>query len=818
MNISLNWLRALIPDLEGSAEELAHRLSMTAVTVDQVEALGAELDDVVVARVTKTGPHPNADRLTLCKVDAGRGEDIDVVCGAPVVVEGAVYPYVPAGGQLPGGFKIESRKIRGEMSHGMLCSEMELGLGRDKAGIMRLDTDAEPGTHVVRAFGLPDARYELDLTANRVDLACHVGVARELAPAGVADVVLPLFDGPDWEVRWESGAREASAGGVMVTIEDPERCFRYLGAVIRGVRVGPSPAWLAARLLAVGSRPISNVVDATNYVLRELNQPLHAFDLSRLAGSEIRVRAAEPGEKLQTLDGETHTLDASVTVIADRDRAVALAGVMGGADSEVGEETTDLLIECAAFDPRHTRNTARRTGLATDASYRFERGIDEAGLEAALVRCVELILAVAGGEAEPMGIRAGRDPLPERVVGLRPARVQRVLGLQLSASQIVDLLTPLGFSAQQPATDPAEESPIEFRVPTWRGDISEEVDLIEEVARRYGYDNFPEEDRWIRPSSVPDDEDTYRETRVRETLSAHGLLEARSSSFVTAELAGAGGVPLLDPLSADESHLRTAVMPVLLRRLEHNLTRGRRDTRLFEIGTVFLNDPDSDGVLEETRVGAVLTGRSRPPHWSESDEAVDEWEFKGLANDIADRLLGGRIEPADGSGDGSDDGGPGLPLRGGDWLLEPSYRILIGDQVVGVAGRVRDDAYDAQRHGDAVWGFEFRLNAVRSRETVIYESVSTYPAVLRDLALAVRPGVPAADIASAIREAAPESLEWLELFDVYEDEAVETGRSLAWSFVFRASDRTLTDKEVDSSMKKILAMLEKRFDARIRKS
>lgn len=814
MDISVNWLRALVPDLGGSADELAHRLSMTAVTVDQVEALGSELDDVVVARVTQTTAHPNADRLTLCKVDAGRGEDIDVVCGAPVVIEGALYPYVPAGAQLPGGFKIESRKIRGQMSHGMLCSELELGVGRDKAGIMRLDSDAEPGTPLAAALGFPDVRLELDLTANRVDLACHVGVARELAPAGVADLVLPPFDGPSWEVTWESGERTASAHGVTVTIEDPERCFRYLGAIIRGVRVGPSPTWLAARLLAVGLRPISNVVDATNYVLRELNQPLHAFDLNRLAGSEIRVRAAAAREKLQTLDGEVRSLEPSVTVIADRDRAVALAGVMGGADSEVGEQTTDLLIECAAFDPRHTRHTARPAGLATDASYRFERGIDEAGLEAALTRCVELILAVAGGTAEPTGIRVGREPLPARVVGLRPARVKRVLGLRLPAPQIIELLAPLGFSAEQPAAGSAEGSAIDFRVPTWRGDIAEEVDLIEEVARRYGYDRFPEEDRWIRPSSVPDDEDTERETQVRATLSGRGLLEARSSTFVTEDLAGTDAVRLLNPLSADETHLRTAIVPVLLRRLEHNLAHGRRDARLYEIGTVFIDDPDSDGVLEETRVGAVVTGRSRPPHWSAGDEAIDEWEFKGLANDVVTRLLHGRLEPAE----GAPDDGPGLPLRGGDWLSEPSYRILIGDRVVGVAGRVRDDAYDAQRHGDAVWGFEFRLNAVRSGETVVYEPVSTYPAVLRDLALAVRPGVRAADIAAAIREAALESLERVELFDVYEDEAVETGRSLAWSFVFRASDRTLTDEEVDSSMNKILAMLEKRFDARIRSS
>ncbi|MEJ2483693.1 MAG: phenylalanine--tRNA ligase subunit beta, partial [Gemmatimonadota bacterium] len=330
MDISVNWLRALVPGLEGTAQELADRISLGAIPVDRVVPVGDELSGIVVARVAEARSHPNADRLTLCRVDAGTGELIDVVCGAPNVEEGAFYPYVAPGRELPGGFRIESRKIRGEMSHGMLCSEKELGLGRDAGGILKLSGEFEPGTSFADAQGLPDARLELDLTPNRIDLACHVGVARELAPRDGPGVVLPVFPGPPWEPRWADGDRKASAGGVEIRIEDPERCSRYLGAIVRGVRVGASPAWLQARLRGAGARPINNVVDATNYILLESNQPLHAFDHEKIGGREIRVRAARDGETIRTLDGEDHALTAASTVIADEARPIALAGVMGG--------------------------------------------------------------------------------------------------------------------------------------------------------------------------------------------------------------------------------------------------------------------------------------------------------------------------------------------------------------------------------------------------------------------------------------------------------------------------------------------------------
>ncbi len=821
MDISGSWLRILSPSIDGAAEELAAELSARAVPVDRVVAVGDGLEDVVVGLVLEVSRHPNADRLSLCRVDAGTGKELDVVCGAPNVVEGARYPFIPVGGTLPDSFKIERRKIRGQISNGMLCSEKELGLGRDASGIMRLGDDHEPGESLLDALGLPDARLEVDLTPNRIDLACHVGVARELAPGGVGDVVLPAFGGSSWEPRWESGENIASAGGVTVTIEDSERCFRYLAAIVRGVSVGPSPEWLQARLRAAGARPINNVVDSTNYVLLELNQPLHAFDLQRITGPEIRVRAAR-GEVHTTLDGEEHELGPEVSVIADAERPIALAGVMGGAESEVSIETTDLLIECAAFDPMHTRHTARATGLATDASYRFERGIDESGMEAAIQRCVELLLATAGGKADATAIRVGRMPPATRCVSLRPSRVSQVLGLRLSGEQIAGLLEPLGF--QVSGADEGADTPgsFEVTVPGWRVDVSTEADLLEEVARRYGYEAFPREPRSFRPSAVPDSPVWRRIDRVRRSLASSGLLEARSSTFASQARTEGNPPRLLKPLSEAEAYLRTDLVPVLLSRLEHNWARGHRDVRLYEIGSVFqaLDDAsrsresDAHPFLEEIRVALVLTGLRQPAHWSGSGGDFEVWDLKGLLEAMTLELDLGEIhqgvEP---------EGEWGLPFGTERWLGENPLCILKAGRQVGVAGQVRSEGVDAPVWAAPVFALEFKLDAVGLEDRREYRDLPTYPAVARDLALVLERDVAASSVAEEIRAAAPDTLESLSLFDVYEGDKIGGGkRSLAWRLVFRAEDRTLTDDEVEEGLSSITVNLENRFDVRIRSS
>ncbi|MCL7973828.1 MAG: phenylalanine--tRNA ligase subunit beta [marine benthic group bacterium] len=826
MDVSVNWLRALVPGLEGSAQELADRISLGAIPVDRVIPVGDDLAGIVIARVTEARPHPNADRLTLCRVDAGTGEPIDVVCGAPNVEEGALYPYVAPGQELPGGFRIESRKIRGEMSHGMLCSEKELELGRDAGGIMKLEGNFEPGASFASAMSLPDARLELDLTPNRIDLACHAGVARELAPEGGTGVVLTEFPGPGWEPVWIDGRTGAESNGVSIRIADADRCFRYLGAIIRGVRVGPSPAWLQARLRGAGARPINNVVDATNYILLESNQPLHAFDLEKLAGSGIQVRAARAGEELRTLDGEKHVLTPACTVIADEDGAIALAGVMGGQESEVSPETVDLLIECAAFDPTHTRHTAAETGLATDASYRFERGIDEVGLEAALTRCVQLILAIAGGEADTEGIRVGGLPPSLAVAELRPERVRQVLGLDLSSARIEELLSPLGFGLRSDGT----RELLRFDVPGWRGDVRTESDLLEEVARRHGYDAFPSEPRSFRPSSVPDAPDHERGDRVRRFFAGEGFLEARSLPFVTERRSAVDRIPLLRPLSRAEGFLRTDLASVLLSRVEHNWLRGRRSVRLFEVGTAFGSrsprpeappaDPSPDErdaanpFAEERRFAFVITGDRSPDHWEGSASEVDLWDLKGIVEQLAETFDLGPVAPFAGRVDECQ-----RPFGWGMWLHDEAFEVGDGECLAGIAGRVDSRALDAPPWASPVFAGEFRLGAVQVADRRRFEPLPQYPAVARDLAFTLASTVPASEVESAIRLAAPPLLSNLQLFDVYEGEGVEEGRrSLAWRLVFRAPDRTLTDGEVDEAMTAILRRLEADFDVRIRAS
>jgi len=828
MRISVNWLRELLPGLDADAEEIADRLSERAVPVEELVRVGEGLDDLVVARVRETRPHPNADRLTLCRVDPGEGDEVDVVCGAPVIHEGVHYPWVPPGGRLPGGMEIEAREIRGERSAGMLCSEHELGLGPDESGILALPQGVEAGQSLGEALGLPDTCLVLDLTPNRVDLAGHVGVAREVAPEGSEGPVLRPFGEGDWSPTWSEGEDAARAAGVSVAVEAPERCPRYLGAVIRDVEVGESPAWLAGRLRALGARPVNNVVDATNWILHELNQPLHAFDLAAVDGDEIRVRPAEAGEELRTLDGKGRTLDPDATVIADADAPVGLAGVMGGEESEVTGRTTDVFLECAFFDPASTRSTARSVELSTDASYRFERGVDPRAQEEALIRCVELILATAGGEAAGEAVRIGGPPEPRRRVALRPGRVRQVLGRDVPPPALRRLLAPLGFDEtdESGAEDGPSDARLVFSVPGWRGDVEREIDLVEEVARRQGYESFPTERRAFRPSTVPSDPTWDRAERVRRWLSGRGLLEARSLSLVPGDRVNADrAVPLLHPLSEDEDHLRDALVPPLLDRVEHNFSRGRRSVRLYEIGSVFRRrEAGQDAAAserlpaEEMRAAALVSGRRRPEHWSDGDGEVDLWDLKALAAEVAELWLGGEIV-AGGDAPGEY---PGVVPLGVDRWLGPERFWLLDDggHVVGAAGRVRPEAVETPEWGGPVFALELRLRSVRVDETPVHRELSTYPAVRRDLAFTVDEDVPVAEVAAAIREAAPAPiLEDLRLFDVYRGEELEEGRrSLGWRFTFRADDRTLEDREVEEAISDIVDALEERYGVRVRAS
>src|SRR6185437_2415046 len=628
MNASHAWLQSLLTT-PLSAEAMRDLITAHCCTVDEMVRLRDDLRGVVVGRVVEAGRHPDSDHLWVTKVDAGGGTLLDVVCGAPNVKAGGVYPFAPVGTTLPGGLVLERRKIRGALSNGMLCSARELRLSDDHEGILELETQAAPGTPLLEAIPLGDTRLVIDVTPNRPDLLSHAGLARELAASVGTRVVLPPVPGAVSAALPAAirGTNDMTIGGIHVRLEDADGCPRYMGVVMRNITVAPSPAWLAERIASVGGRSINNVVDATNFVLHELGQPVHAFDAAKLGGGEIVVRRARAGERMVTLDGATRTLDPATTVIADHDRAQAVAGVMGGADSEVTAETTAIFIEVAHFDPVRVRRARRALGLSTDASYRFERHVDIELPPRALARVVEIVAAVAGGRVDGAPGDLYPAPRANRTITLRPPRVAKLLGDAVPQNEIVALLTPLGFELG------AREGALQVTVPSWRPDVAREVDLVEEVARRRGYDSFSNELRPFRPGTVPESELETVSRRVRDALVARGLLEARPIPFVKG--AEQGFVRVSNPIAESEAYLRRDLLETLARRAEYNLARMQRDVRLFEIGSVFL--PTSDVLpLEELRAAFIIMGHRRPPHWTEMRPPdFDEWDAKGLAQELA---------------------------------------------------------------------------------------------------------------------------------------------------------------------------------------
>ena len=790
MIISRRWLEALL-GRSLVAREVADRLTMTCAAVEAVVPLHQDLRDVLVAQVLETKPHPNADRLTLCLVDVGGSEGpVEVVCGAPNVQAGKKYPFAPVGAELPGGVKLERRKIRGVESNGMLCSARELGLGQDHAGILEIDTPAAPGTRFLEAMPIADDQFVIDVPANRPDLLCHKGVAREVAAVLGGTVKLPAILGGKAPSERPT-VRQSDRGvvdGVEIRLEDAEGCPRYIAAVIRGVRVAPSPAWLATRLAAAGQRSINNVVDATNYILFELNQPLHAFDLSKLRGPAVVIRRAKANEPITTLDGVARKLTPEMTAICDAEGPTIVAGVMGSAESEVSEKTTDLVLECAYFQPTRIRRTRRALGISSESSYRFERGIDLLGMPDAMRRAIELILAVAGGELREAPLDVWPKPEQPRSVFLRPARVNHLLGVDVPRGDVERLLSAVGFVAA-----PKDER-LAVQVPGWRPDVIREVDLIEEVARLRGYDTLPDELRPYRPGTVPDAPAMQARARVREQLVRTGMLEARTLPLGAADAPDA--VAIRNPLSAEEAHLRTRLLPGLVRRVEHNWAGSVRDVRLFEIGTVFRTGKEAP--VESASVAGVLTGARRPRHWSDGDAKVpdmDLWDLKHhfeLAVHVA--APSATVQPLS-SGTG--------------------WEAVAGGQQVGWAGSL--DA-DAPRWAGTLFGFEVRVSEA-APEQPRYRPLPGTPPVVNDLALVLPGGITAAAVSAVLRRVGGTLLERLEVFDEYRGQKLKGGeRSVAWHLTFRDPTRTLREAEVDKVIAAALKALEEELDVRRRES
>jgi phenylalanyl-tRNA synthetase beta chain len=778
-------------------------LTARCATVEDLIHTNQDLRDIVVGKVVEAGRHPNSDHLWLTKVDAGGATLVDVVCGAANVTAGTLYPFAPVGSVLPGGVKIEKRKIRGENSEGMLCSARELGLGEDGEGIMPLAIDAAPGTPFLEAMSIGDTRLVIDVLPNRADLLSHEGLAREIAAATGTTITRPeIVDARPFVIRTHTvKATSGKVADVSVKIEDTDGCLRYAGAVISGLKVGPSPAWLARRIQSVGARSINNVVDATNYMLFGFGQPMHAFDLNRLAHRTVVVRKTRGEELIKTLDGVDRRLRAGALVIGDGEKAQAIAGIIGGHGSEVSADTTDIFLEVAAFDPTRIRGMRRGLGLSTDASYRFERGVDVDAIPGLVDYAVRLLLSVAGGT--PQGSPIDLYPLPRRPVpvSLKLARAAKLLGEPVEANEVERNLRSVGFRLAPEAKDVFKVSP-----PSWRHDVRADIDLIEEIARLRGYDSFSSELRPFRASAVPDAPLVAVMKRVSETLVSAGLLEVRPMPFVGQ---GKGGsVRVMNPLAEDEAYLRGDLLTSLAARAEHNLRHMQGNVRLFEIGTAFFAGavpPDSPGLkkaalpIEEMHVGLLVMGQRSPAHFSDVNAGnFDEWDVKHLAEITSEAAFPGMA----------------CELRAGSG--EVLWEIVIDGQVVGSARRVE---LDSPPWAKPAFGVELNLSALeqRTKAPTKYRPLPSTPPVQLDLAVVAEEKITAAQIASVIRRESGELLESLKLFDEFRGQGIPEGsRSLAWALTFRHPERTLKDKEVQVRSEQIVKALEGELGVRKR--
>ncbi|MFN8572646.1 MAG: phenylalanine--tRNA ligase subunit beta [Gemmatimonadaceae bacterium] len=820
MLISHDWLRAFVPHGRGS-DEIRDLISAHVATVDSVERLRDDLRPIVIARVLTAGHHPNSDHLWVTTVDDGTGAPVDVVCGAPNVTVGALYPFARVGTVMPSGNKggtlIERRKIRGAVSAGMLCSAKELGLGEDHDGILALELEAAPGTPLLDVMQVGDIRYDIDVLPNRPDLLSHQGMAREIAAITGAPCALPAELGVEPElVAAASGVEEATSAGATIRIEYAAGCPRFMGVTIRGVRVGPSPEWLVARLASVGVRSISNIVDVTNYMVHGLGQPMHAYDLAKVAGRTLVARLATAGERLTTLDGVERSLDERMTVIADLNGPVGVAGVMGGLASEVTDGTTDLFLEAAYFDPARTRVTRRALGLSTDASYRFERGIDPEGTPRAIAIAAQLICSLSGGRIDGVPIDVGAPPPHQPPVHLRPARLSRLLGATVGADEIATRLTSVGFKVT-----PVADGAMHVLPPSWRHDVSRDADLVEEVARLRGYDTLSDELTPFRPGTVPDHPLHTLGRRLRDCLVGRGLSEVRPLPFVKG--ADDTHIRVVNPLADDEPHLRTRVLDTLAKRAEYNLTRMEGNVRLFEIGSVF---EKSGAALprESVRVGVLVMGARQPAHFTDTRPApFDAWDVRALGEAVA-RIID-PVHPA-----------VLVPVDGDERIL---WRVVsAGGATVGSVERV---ALDRPVWAAEAFGIEWELGVLSNAPVAPpgthvapgalpalqlqnqrdlhqqFRPLPTTPPAVFDVALLVPGPLSAEAVERVIRESAGELLEKLTLFDDYRGQGLPDGyRSVAWRLTFRDPVRTLRDKEIEGRRLKILKALEGELGVRPR--
>jgi len=804
MKISHQWLQTLIP-LKLAPAKLADGLSMLGLEIERYESLGGRLDNFVVGEVLTKERHPNADKLTVCQVTIGK-ETLSIVCGAPNVAPGQKVPVglvgatVPKNQHDPNGapFVLQRAKIRGVESQGMICSEYELDLGPDKDGIMVLDSSAKTGNPLAKYLGRTDVIYDIEITANRGDWLSHVGVAREISALTGKRLTMPKI-----AIREN---REAASSYASIRIDDTKGCPRYIGRVLRNVRVGPSPAWLQERLLSVNVRPVNNIVDVTNYVMLETGQPLHAFDHDKLAGGKIIVRAAREAEPFLTLDGKQRTLRSGTLLICDAEKPVAIAGVMGGLNTEIGGSTVNVFLESAFFDPATIRWASKYLGLSTEASQRFERCVDKEMTLYAANRTASLLQQLAGADV----LKGVLDVYPNRkrkvpAVKIQISRTNALLGTNLSKPRVSSILKRLGLSVRSVSSDVLEAA-----IPSFRADLLQEIDLIEEVARMYGYNNIKTQASSTIEFNLQPSDDPEKE--IREILMGAGFNEIVTNSLQNkahATLAKEPAVEVLNPVSIDMEMLRTSMIPGALDVVQHNFNRGIKGLRIVEFGKVFRREEGSaetlEGYSEEPRIIIVLTGDHFNQHYSVSGRKYDLLDLKGEVESLLTKFFLDKYR---------------LIWYDNDKPLSvDNLHVEIQGTYAGFLGRLRKEITARFGIEEDVFVAELSMNVLSSfwRREKKFQALPRFPSVTRDLAFVVEWNIPQGNVEEAIRESGGGALKSLVLFDLYTGEQVGAGKkSLAYALEFQPIDRTLTDDEANAIVSRIVKHVQQACGAVLR--
>jgi phenylalanyl-tRNA synthetase beta chain len=804
MKVSLSWLKDYVP-IEMDPAELAEALTMVGLEIESVADRYRYLDLVYVGRIEKIAPHPNADKLHLCQVDTGQGK-VSVVCGAPNAEPGMLSPIALPGTEFPEGFVLEKSVIRGQASEGMLCSEGELGLGEDRSGIMPLDPSLTVGDSLASALALSDTVFEIEVTPNRPDCLSVIGVAREIAAIQKVDLTYPDFSLADKE--------DTISERTSIKIEAPDHCPRYVARLLEDIKIKPSPFWMQDRLLSIGQRPINNMVDITNFILMETGQPLHAFDFDFLEENRIVVRTADKGERFVTLDEKERVLDDEMLMICDGKKAVAVGGVMGGFNSEIKDDTTRVLLESAYFNPVSIRRTSKRLGLSTEASHRFERGVDPAGQVAAANRAAKLMVELGGGRLIGGLIDEHPKPQPVKSLKLSVKKTNRLLGTRVTSEEIADLLESIEFSVEKPGSKKDEDF-LTVTAPSFRVDISRPEDLMEEVARLSGYNNIPTTFPVMPSTGRLYHREISLRGRLRRLMTGFGFRETTNYSFMHQQspdrlrLKASDPrrqlVDILNPLTEDQAAMRTSLVPGLLGTVHYNFSQQIRNLKIFEIGKIFINENPQDLPREPEVLAGIWTGSRYEASWHGQEAECDFYDIKGVVEGLLKALQIEGIQFTRMAEDACAYTRPGHTAR-----------ILSSEAPLGLIGEIHPEVlanYDLKQPA-----FLFELNFDQLvpllKETIQSRPIPKFPAIFRDITIIVDNDIETQKIVAEGYRQAQELVESFNLLNVFEGKPIAEGKkSVSLRVTYRSATKTLQDEDVAPIHQSIADRLVKIFKA-----